>query len=59
MGDFNTPSTNQKSLVEIEIAQKVYMTSMILWEKWILIDVDLKGNPFTWANNRKGSDLFK
>ena len=27
--------------------------------KMDFIDVELRGNPFTWTNNRKGSDLIQ
>ena len=59
MGDFNTPLYHSKKLG----GNRDYPESLQDLNDFIrrmdFIDVELRGNPFTWTNNRKGRDLIQ
>lgn len=58
-GDFNTPLYPSEKLGGLTN----YNDSMLDFADFIrkndLLDLDLQGNPFTWSNNIKGSNLIQ
>ncbi|XP_057859072.1 uncharacterized protein LOC131067930 [Cryptomeria japonica] len=58
-GDFNTPLFPFEKLGGLTD----YSDSMLDFANFIrnneIFDLDLQGNPFTWSNNRKGSNLIQ
>ncbi len=59
MGDFNTPLYHSENLGGNRDCPESLHDLHDFMGKMDLIDVDLKEKPFTWTNNRKGSDLIQ
>ena len=59
MGDFNTPLYHSEKLG----GNRDYLESLQdlndFMSRMDFIDVELRGSPYTWTNNRKGRDLIQ
>ena len=53
MGDFNSPLNTSEKLGGINEFSKSMQDLLNFINTYDLLDVDLQGNPFTWANNKK------
>ena len=58
MGDFNTPLFPLEKIGGIIDLLESMKDLLDFINTHDLINIDLKGNPFTWSNNRKGEDLI-
>lgn len=58
MGDFNTPLYHSEKLVGNRECPESLQDLNEFMRKLDLMDVELRGNPCTWTNNRKGEDLI-
>ena len=59
MGDFNTPLYHLEKLGGNRDCPESLQDRNDFMSKMDFIDVELRGNPFTWTNNRKVSDLIQ
>lgn len=59
MGDFNTPLYHLEKLGGNRDCPESLQDLHDFMGKIDFKDVDLRGNPFTWTNNRKGNDLIQ
>ena len=59
MGDFNIPLFHLEKLGGNRDYPKSLQDLHDFMGRMDLIDVELRGNPFTWTNNRKGNDLIQ
>ena len=58
MGDFNTPLYHSEKRGGNRECQKILQDLNDFMRKLDFMDVELRGNPYTWTNNRKGEDLI-
>ena len=59
MGHFNTPLYHLEKLGGNTDCPKSLQDLHDFMGIMNLIDVELRWNPFTWTNNRKGSDIIQ
>ena len=58
MGDFNTTLYHSEKLGGNKDCPESLQDLNDFMSRMDFIDVELRGNPFTWTNNRKGRDLI-
>ena len=58
MGDFNTPLYHLEKLGGNKECPESLQDLNEFMRKLDLMDVELRGNLYTWTNNRKGKDLI-
>ena len=58
MADFNTPLYHLEKLGGNRDRPERLQDLNDFMSIMDFIDVELRGNPFTWTNNRKGRDLI-
>ena len=58
MGDFNTPLYHSKKLGGNKDCPESLQDLNDFMSRMDFIDVELRGNPFTWTNNRKERDFI-
>ena len=59
MGDFNTPLSHFEKMGGNRDSPQSMQDLHEFMRKMDLIDVELRGNPFTWSNNKKGNELIQ
>ena len=59
MGDFNTPLYHSEKRGGNRECQESLLDLDDFMRKLDLMDVELRGNPYTWTNNRKDEDLIQ